>query len=299
MGHSLAIRGSEPTLVDVNYAFTQAGWYMVSLPVIPPDSSVATLFPTALGGMAFGWDPVGGAYVANNKMKPKKGYWIAIPSATTATVTGPPLNTYTEHFATQGWYMIGSVSGTVNFSDPNDNPNGNVLSPAFGWDVASGAYIPTTMLNEKQGYWAAVFGACDLTVGGTGGASPASLAKVDWSSFERAHGSAPPAPPISQPDKKPAELSKAYGLMQNYPNPFNPETTIRYQIVDAGFVRLVIYNTMGQVVKRLVDEQQNAGYYEVVWNGKDERGLGMVSGMYLVRMEAGNFTAMRKVVLMK
>jgi hypothetical protein len=162
-------------------------------------------------------------------------------------------------------------------------------------------YDPATTLNEKQGYWIAVFNACDLTVGGSGGeASPAPLAKADWEAFYQKHGKTPPSPPtLDGKTIKAAEMPKAYGLSQNYPNPFNPETTIRYQIPDAGFVRLVIYNTMGQVVKKLVDKQQNAGYYEAVWNGKDERGLGMVSGMYMVRMEAEGFTAIRKVVLMK
>jgi hypothetical protein len=300
MGHSLAIRGSEPILVDVNYAFTQAGWYMVSLPVIPQDSTVATLFPDALGGMAFGWDPIGGSYTPETKMKPKKGYWIAIPGAAMANVTGLPLNGYTEHFAVQGWYMIGSVIGTVNFADPNDNPAGSVLSPAFGWNPVGGNYEPATTLNEKQGYWIAVFNACDLTVGGTGGESSSPMAKANWDSFYKTHGSKPPAPPSLDGDTiKAAEMPKAYGLSQNYPNPFNPETKIRYQIPDAGFVRLAVYNTMGQAVRRLLDGHQNPGSYEVVWDGKDQGGLTQVSGMYLVRMEAEGFVSMRKVLLMK
>jgi hypothetical protein len=302
---SIAMTGSKTLTirylasVTMNYVFSQAGWYMVSLPVIPTDSSVATLFPTALGGMAFGWDPTG-AYTTETKMKPKKGYWIAIPGAATANVTGLPLNSYTEHLAVQGWYMIGSVLGTVNFADPNDNPAGSVLSPAFGWDPALSQYVPATTLNEKEGYWIAVFNACDLTVGGAGGESATPLAKADWEAFYRKNGKTPPSPPtLDGKTSKAIETPKEFGLFQNYPNPFNPETTIRYQIPDAGFVRLAVYNTMGQVVRRLVDEHQNPGSYEVVWDGKDERGQSMVSGMYLVRMEAGSYVSIRKVLLMK
>jgi hypothetical protein len=283
----------------VSYAFTQAGWYMVSLPVLPADSSVATLFPTALGGMAFGWDPAG-TYTPETKMKPKKGYWIAIPGPATANVTGLPLNGYTEHFSAQGWYMIGSVLGSVNFSDPNDNPNGQVLSPAFGWNSGTGVYVPSTTLNEKEGYWVAVFNACDLTVGGTGGESPAPLAKADWEAFYARFGKTPPMPPVVDGKTgKAMELPKTYGLFQNYPNPFNPETTIRYQIPDAVHVSLIIYNMMGQAVKKLVDSQQNAGYYEAVWNGKDKGGLSLGSGMYVVRIEAGKFSSMRKIVMIR
>jgi hypothetical protein len=282
------------------YTFPQAGWYMVSLPVIPADSSVATLFPAALGGMAFGWDPDVGSYVPETKMKPKKGYWIAIPGATTATVTGLPLYSYTDHYAVQGWYMIGSVLGTVNFTDPNDNPAGSVLSPAFGWNSSAGSYEPATTLNEKEGYWAAMFNACDLTVGGAGGGASAPIAKADWEAFYQKYGKTPPSPPtLDGKTSKAIETPKEFGLFQNYPNPFNPETKIRYQIPDARFVRLTVYNTMGQAVRILVDGHQNPGSYEVVWDGKDEDGMNIGSGMYLVRMEAGKFVSMRKVLLMK
>jgi outer membrane protein assembly factor BamB len=287
-----------PEVID--YVFPKSGWYMVSLPVIPPDSLVSTIFPTALGGKAFGWDPAGGAYLPETKMKREKGYWLAIPGATAVTVSGQALNSYTQHFGAQGWNMIGSVLGDADFSNPNDNPDGRVLSPAFGWDTAAEAYIPVTTLNEKEGYWAAVFGECDLTVGGAGGESSAPLAKADWETFYERFGKIPPGPPTMEGKTgKLVEIPKEFGMSQNYPNPFNPETKIRYQIVDAGFVRLVVYNTMGRVVKKLVDEQQNAGYYEVVWDGKDENGLSLGSGMYLVRMEAEDFTSIRKALLMK
>jgi hypothetical protein len=174
-----------------------------------------------------------------------------------------------------------------------------VLSPAYRWDVVSGAYLPSISINKKQGYWAAVFGACDLTVDGiVGSAKP--FANMNWESFYKNHGKTPPLPPSMDWEAKTfAKIPVSYGLSQNYPNPFNPETTIRYQIVDAVFVRLTIYNTMGQAVRRLVDKQQNAGYYEVVWNGRDESGLSMGSGMYFVILRAGEFSSMRKVVLMK
>jgi hypothetical protein len=284
----------------VNYTFAQAGWYMVSLPVIPADSSVSTLFPAALGGMAFGWDAQSGTYTTETKMKPKKGYWLAIPSSASSAVNGLPLNSYTDHFAAQGWYMIGSVLGTVNFLNPNDTPGGSVLSPAFGWNSASGTYEPATTLNEKEGYWIAVFNACDLTVGGSGGESPAPLAKADWEAFYQKYGKTPPAPPtMDGQTPKAMKTPKEYGLFQNYPNPFNPETTIGYQIPDAGFVRLVIYNTMGQAVRTLVDGHQNPGSYEAVWDGKDGNGINQVSGMYLCRIQAGPFSSMVKLVLMK
>ncbi|MDA0744993.1 MAG: cohesin domain-containing protein [bacterium] len=90
-----------------------------------------------------------------------------------------------------------------------------------------------------------------------------------------------------------------YALAQNYPNPFNPETAIPYQLPESGKVSLVIYNTLGQQVHVLMNERQEAGYYRAVWDGKDRLGRQVASGIYLVRMQAGTFTQVRKMVLLK
>jgi hypothetical protein len=284
----------------VQYAFAQAGWYMVSLPVTPSDNRVGVLFPDALGQMAFAWDQVNSSYLSVTEIEPKKGYWIAIPGAATSTVTGVPLYSYTEHFSAQGWYMIGSVMGSVDFSNPNDNPNGMVLSQAFGWDPVSESYVPTTTLSEKQGYWAAVYGACDLTVGSTEATMPKAFANANWEEFNRKTGSNPPPPPaLDARTGKLKEIPKEYGLSQNYPNPFNPETTIEYQLTKSGHVSLAVYNMMGQVVRMLVDKEQGPGHHSVIWDGKDENGSYPGNGVYLVRMIAGEYQSTRKIILLK
>jgi hypothetical protein len=106
----------------------------------------------------------------------------------------------------------------------------------------------------------------------------------------------------SQPKAQPllaAEmpLPLAYKLKQNYPNPFNPETTIQYQLPEAGEVRLEIYNILGQKVVSLVREFKKAGYYQVSWNGKTPSGESAASGIYFYRLEAGNFVAIKKMLL--
>lgn len=92
----------------------------------------------------------------------------------------------------------------------------------------------------------------------------------------------------------------SYSLDQNYPNPFNPSTTIGYQLPDDNtHVRLVIYSLTGQVVSTLVDENQNAGAYKVVWNGINNSGARVSSGVYLYRMTAGKFVEVKKLLLLK
>jgi hypothetical protein len=83
-------------------------------------------------------------------------------------------------------------------------------------------------------------------------------------------------------------------LIGNYPNPFNPTTTIRYGLPERSDVSLVVYNEIGQVVRTLVQEYQEAGYHEVVFNA-----TGLSSGAYFYRMQTGNFVQTRRLLLIK
>ena len=91
----------------------------------------------------------------------------------------------------------------------------------------------------------------------------------------------------------------AFCLWQNHPNPFNLETMIRYQLPKQAEVRLKIYNVLGELVMTLVDEKQPEGFYTVRWNGMDEEGRAVASGVYLYRIEAGDFLAVNKMVILK
>ncbi len=88
-------------------------------------------------------------------------------------------------------------------------------------------------------------------------------------------------------------------LDKNYPNPFNPETTIRFSTKEAGMVRLSIYNLKGQMIRSLVNETKAAGNHRIIWNGKDDRGNNVSSGIYFYRMDATNYSATKKMMLMK
>ncbi len=90
-----------------------------------------------------------------------------------------------------------------------------------------------------------------------------------------------------------------YSLSKNYPNPFNPTTTIDYTIPEAGMVNLVIYNTAGQKVRTLVNQTQDAAYYKVVWDGRDDSGMSVASGIYFYRLSADKFSKIDKMTLLK
>ena len=88
--------------------------------------------------------------------------------------------------------------------------------------------------------------------------------------------------------------------ISNYPNPFNPSTTINYNVTQTtSFVTLGIYNAKGQLVKSLVNGEQPEGNYNVSWNGKDESGNGVASGIYYYKITVGTESLMKKMVLLK
>jgi len=96
-----------------------------------------------------------------------------------------------------------------------------------------------------------------------------------------------------------SEKPNQYFLSQNYPNPFNPVTNIRFQLSSTSDVNLTIFNLMGERIKQLVKERKSAGIHYVEWDGTNDQGAKVASGVYLYRMVAGDFVKARKMVLMK
>jgi hypothetical protein len=88
-------------------------------------------------------------------------------------------------------------------------------------------------------------------------------------------------------------------LYQNYPNPFNPGTSIRYDLPEKTLVRVSVYSLLGEEIASLVDAVQAPSSHTVVWNGKDRRGMEAPSGMYLIRLQAGQKQIVRKAMLVR
>ncbi len=88
-------------------------------------------------------------------------------------------------------------------------------------------------------------------------------------------------------------------LIGNYPNPFNPETRIAFSTVENGPVAIDIYNVKGQKVRTLLNENREAGNHSVVWNGKDDNGKNVASGVFFYRMKSGKYSSTKKMILMK
>lgn len=98
--------------------------------------------------------------------------------------------------------------------------------------------------------------------------------------------------PVSVEDNEP--LPSEYALLQNYPNPFNPITTIKYSIPEQTFIKIKVFNMLGQEIATLVNQELQSGNYEVTFSA-----VNYTSGVYFYRIEAGNFVQTRKMILMK
>ena len=90
-----------------------------------------------------------------------------------------------------------------------------------------------------------------------------------------------------------------YALYQNFPNPFNPITEIQFDVPDVGVLDLVVYNLMGQQVRRLVNGEIQAGYHRVVWDGLNDHGEPVSTGVYIYSLTSPSFHNTKKMVLLK
>ena len=108
-----------------------------------------------------------------------------------------------------------------------------------------------------------------------------------------------PAEPTAIQSSAPHLLPAVSGLEPNYPNPFNASTYLIYRLATSGAVRLKIYNALGQPVRTLVDQYQPAGFYQVAWDGRDQRGAAVAGGVYLTRLFYPGGEQTRRMLLLK
>jgi len=92
---------------------------------------------------------------------------------------------------------------------------------------------------------------------------------------------------------------KEFSLLQNYPNPFNSATIIKFQLSEDSHVILKIHNILGQEIKTLINEQKPAGIYYATWNGTDNQGKKASSGIYFYQIEAGDYTKVKKLIILQ
>jgi hypothetical protein len=92
---------------------------------------------------------------------------------------------------------------------------------------------------------------------------------------------------------------KEYRLYNNFPNPFNPSTKIAFELPITSKVKVVIYDALGRAIKTLTDEEHPAGYVELLWDGRNEKGANVASGVYYFQASAQNWRSVKKMIVMR
>ena len=96
-----------------------------------------------------------------------------------------------------------------------------------------------------------------------------------------------------------SQLPEEYTLLQNYPNPFNPSTRIQYILPNKSNVKITVYDMVGKKVNVLINQVQEAGHQSIIWNGTNSSDNRVSSGVYIYKMEAGNFHSIKQMVLFR
>lgn len=100
-------------------------------------------------------------------------------------------------------------------------------------------------------------------------------------------------------DDDPGRVPTVYALEQNYPNPCNPSTKVKFSLKTGGYAELVVYNILGRSVRTLVNGDLEAGWHEVIWDGRDESGVEVSTGVYFYKLTSGEYVETKKMMLLK
>jgi len=226
-------------------------------------------------------------YQTQSVMTIGKGYWVSLASQSSVTLNGDGIAVSDSIPVSDGWNLIGSINTPILASTIHSDPPGMITSHFFKYN---NSYSVSDTIDPGSGYWVKVSGNGTLVLSSSGTEQIPSASKIKIIPTDEL----PPSPPDHDIQDVKSEIPDRFSLERNYPNPFNPTTVIRYQIPLASRVKLTIYNLLGQEVTTLVDEVQEAGYKSVKWDAQR-----ISSGIYFYKLQAGSFTSVKKMMLIK
>ena len=200
------------------------------------------------------------------------------------------LKTYPAFDTLMSSYDLAGLWKRINIQHPSMN-----VTVIGNFDVAAGSGNPNF---ANTGTWYDYFHGDSITVTNT--TSPISLAPGEWHIYTTVKLPTPALGIVEDAsDYSSSQRVSGFDLLQNYPNPFNPSTVIKYQVLASSNVVIKIYDILGNEVKTLVNESKPSGNYTVTWNGDNNFGQKLTSGVYFYRMESGSFVKTMKLMLLK
>lgn len=205
------------------------------------------------------------------------------------SLTNPLGSVSTQSCPFPGYYTF-ALSSPINITNGNDfYIKVRYDTPGYGYPIpceaAIGAYAAPVIESGK----------CWISQsGGTSWLAIGSTTDYHWDLCIKAYA----ATAATGIDPDPV-APKNFSLHQNYPNPFNPSTSISYDLPRTCYVTLKIFSTLGQEIATLTEGMESAGRRSVVWNGRDNRGCSVASGIYIYELKAGDFRFARKLLFLK
>ncbi|MBN2543877.1 T9SS type A sorting domain-containing protein [bacterium] len=273
-------------------------WNLISFPVIPVSPNFMDYLPSMIS-VPYWYNPLTNSYVPVDIIESGKAYWIYSSQDTSYTVAGTPVDQYMGVLY-EGWNMIGSCTSTLGISDPF----GRIIGDLYDWDCYVYTYGMASDIFPWGGYWVLVgTEVCTLIASTDAGDAEflkiaASNDHVNWAEMYEIYGNQPPYPPGYAPMNSPA-LPRTTEIDQNYPNPFNAETRISFSVHVESEVEITVYDLMGKEVRALTDDTYQPGYYNVMWDGTDEDGAGISSGIYFYRYRIGSEQGTGRMILLR
>jgi hypothetical protein len=213
--------------------------------------------------------------------------------------TGPVANSFrgTAVLNPEGVYTFYAIRNTGIIYDAS----GSLVTDAKKYGFLSHGLLDTAGVSAYDQSYCIASGPFDIAPGASDTACFVMIGGRDVEALQSAVLSARAryrqATPVDD-DREPS-LPSAFELQQNFPNPFNPETVISYTLRHATQASVVIYSLLGRQIATLVDERQTAGTHSITWDGRDQDGRPVASGVYFYRLKAGDVAQTKKMILLK
>ncbi len=273
------------------YSVSEPGWHLLSVPGSAPDMSVSTLFPAKTPKQILGLTE--NRYTSCDTLKPGHGYWLYTEEPLSTSFYIYPLYEYSRHISAGGWTLLGSVITSKADVDLMSTPDGLVEYPLYSYNTSSEAYHASSRIDPGEAYWVRIRQPGSVALGYHSGTLTPRLAK----------SCVPPPPPPTQ-DSEGENKSAPTGsyknrLKGNTPNPFSQSTHIHFELATSSSITLAVYNMRGQRVRTLMDHRMDKGIHQVVWDGKNDKGMRVSAGVYLCRLSMPEFSALCKMTLVR
>lgn len=160
------------------------------------------------------------------------------------------------------------------------------MTPWYHFHPENSVYTGSALIEPQKAYWVYALNNCSITLTTSNPLPQAAFVLNNESNLQPPHPPFSPNPTVIE-DRQLSSVPDEFCLKQNYANPFNPETVIEYGVSESELVVVGVYNVRGELIRELSRDQSEAGWHRVVWDGRDDAGTLVSSGLYMIEISAG------------